>query len=299
MPSWQSYLVHPFLRLFVKRRLARAASPQAARTILGNPMPPVPGARFVPGNIGGVAGEWAHGGTKAGATLLYMHGGGYFTCSPRTHRSITGAFAVRGFTVFAPDYRLAPEHPFPAALDDALAAYQAMLAHTPPERLVIAGDSAGGGLALATLLAARRQNLPMPGCAILFSPWTDLACTGPSLHTNAARDSMLYAPRMTEGASIYLAGADPRTPLASPLYGELDGLPPLHIQVSEMEILLDDSTRLAHRVRAVGGKVELNIWPNLPHVWQVSQRLLPEARKALDDAVVFARSILALQAPPA
>lgn len=296
MPSLQSYIVHPFLRLFVKRRLARANTPGAVRAILGNPMPPARGARFTPGRMGGIAGEWAQGRALAGATLLYVHGGGYFSCSPRTHRSITGAFAVRGFRVFAPDYRLAPEHPFPAALDDALAAYQAMLAHTAPERLVIAGDSAGGGLALATLLAARRQNLPMPGCAILFSPWTDLACTGPSLHTNAARESMLYAPRMAEGASLYLAGADPRTPFASPLYGELGGLPPLHIQVSEREILLDDSTRLADRVRAAGGRVQLSIWPNLPHVWQVSQLLLPEARKALDEAAAFASAILALPA---
>jgi epsilon-lactone hydrolase len=298
MPSWQSYLVHPFLRLFVKRRLASAASAMDARAILGNPLPPIPGASFKPSKLGGVAGEWARGETGA-ANLLYLHGGGYFTCSPQTHRSITGAFAIRGFAVFTPDYRLAPEHPFPAAVEDGLNAYRGMLARTPAEKLVIAGDSAGGGLALATLLAAKSKKMPMPGCVILFSPWTDLSCSGPSLQSNAERDSMLYAPRMRDGASIYLAGADPEDPLASPLYGDLAGLPPLLIQVSDMEILLDDSTRLAERARAAGVQVDLSIWPNLPHVWQVSQMLLPEARQALDEAAAFANTALALQAAPA
>jgi acetyl esterase/lipase len=298
MPSWQSYLVHPFLRLFVKRRLASAASAMDARAILGNPLPPIPGANFSPSRQGGVAGEWARGEAGA-ANLLYLHGGGYFTCSPQTHRSITGAFAIRGFAVFTPDYRLAPEHPFPAAVEDGLNAYRGMLARGPAEKLVIAGDSAGGGLALATLLAAKSNKMPMPGCVILFSPWTDLSCSGASVQSNAERDSMLYAPRMQEGAAIYLAGADPKDPLASPLYGDLAGLPPLLIQVSDMEVLLDDSTRLAERARAAGVQVELTIWPNLPHVWQVSQMLLPEARKALDEAAAFANTALALQAAPA
>lgn len=298
MPSWQSYLVHPFLRRFVKRRLAAVTTPQQARAILGNPMPPVPGAYFTAGSMGGVPGEWARGEMRR-AQVLYLHGGAYFTCSPQTHRSITGAFAIRGFATFAPDYRLAPEHPFPAALEDALNAYRGMLERWPAKKLVVAGDSAGGGLALATMLAAKDKGMPMPGCIIMFSPWTDLACTGASLETNAERDSMLYAPRMREGAAIYLAGADPMDPLASPLYGNLAGLPPMLIQVGDMEVLLDDSTRLAERVRAVGGQVELTLWPNLPHVWQANQMLLPEARKALDEAGAFADSALALQAAPA
>jgi epsilon-lactone hydrolase len=298
MPSWQSYLVHPFLRMFVKRRLAVVTSPLEARAILGNPLPPVPGANYTAGSMGGIAGEWARGEMRR-AQLLYLHGGAYFTCSPQTHRSITGAFAIRGFSTFAPDYRLAPEHPFPAAIEDALNAYRGMLERWPAEKLVVAGDSAGGGLALATMLAAKDKGMPMPGCIILFSPWTDLACTGASLETNADRDSMLYAPRMREGAAIYLAGADPMDPLASPLYGNLAGLPPILIQVGDMEVLLDDSTRLAERAQEAGVRVELSLWPNLPHVWQVSQMLLPEARKALDEAAAFADSALALQAAPA
>ncbi len=299
MPSWQSYIVHPVLRFYVKRRLARAISPQQARAALGTPMPSPPGIVFTPGTLGGIAGEWAEGPGEAHGTLLYLHGGGYFTCSPQTYRSITGAYAKRGLRVFAPDYRLAPEHPFPAAIEDALAVYTALLAQNPAASLAIGGDSAGGGLALATLLAARGKALPMPVCALLFSPWTDLAATGASVTTNARRESMLYAPRLGECASHYLAGADPRNPLASPLYADLSGLPPLLIQVSEMEILRDDSIRLAERARVAGVSVDLSVWRNLPHVWQVSQNFLPEARKALDQAAAFAKTALASGGGPA
>jgi acetyl esterase/lipase len=227
--------------------------------------------------------------------LLYLHGGGYFACSPQTHRSITGAYAIRGLSVFAPDYRLAPEHAFPAALDDALAVYREFAG----QDFVLGGDSAGGGLAVATLLAAKSAGLPMPAGAILFSPWTDLAGTGASVLANHRRESMLFGPRMKDAAEIYLQGADPKNPLASPLYGDLAGLPPLLIQVGEPEILLDDSTRLAERACAAGVAAEITIWNNLPHVWQVSQVFLPEARQALDQAAAFARARLAKTLAPA
>jgi len=295
MPSWQSYLVHPILRFYVKRKLARATDPLDARVALGNAMPPPKGARFRPDTIGGIAGEWAESDDTSAGTLLYLHGGGYFACSPQTHRSITGAYAIRGFRVFAPDYRLAPEHAFPAALDDALAVYREFSS----ENFVLGGDSAGGGLALATLLAAKSEGLPMPAGAILFSPWTDLAGTGASVLANQKRDSMLYGPRMKDAAELYLQGADPKNPLASPLYGDLNGLPPLLIQVGEPEILLDDSTRLAERAGAAGVSAEITIWKNLPHVWQVSQVFLPEARTALDQAAAFARARLAKTLAPA
>lgn len=299
MPSWQSYLVHPFLRFFVKRRLAAATTPEEARAIFGGSLPPAPGASFEPGTVGGITGEWAHGESLPFGTLLYLHGGGYFSCSPQTHRPITGAFAARGLRVFAPAYRLAPEHIFPAALNDALAAYRALLDAHPAQTLTVAGDSAGGGLALAMLLAAKAQAVPMPAALILFSPWTDLAGEGASIQANADRESQLYAPRLAEAAELYLAGTDPKTPLASPLYGDLTGLPPVLIHVSEREILRDDSTRLADRIRAAGGAVELRIWQNLPHVWQVSQILLPEARESLDQAASFARAALASEPMPA
>lgn len=293
MASWQSYLADPILRFTVKRRLARSTTPSAARAAFSHPLPPPLGAKFTPGIMGGIAGEWAESKQTRAGTLLYFHGGGYFACSPQTHRSITGAYAVRGLHVFSPDYRLAPENPFPAALDDGLAAYRAMLELGTPASLAIGGDSAGGGLALAVLLAAKQAGLPMPACALVFSPWTDLAGTGASVVTNAARDAMLYAPKLLEAADIYLNGSDPKNPLASPLYGDFSGLPPLLIQVGAAEILLDDSTRLAERARAAGVEVDFTIWENLPHVWQVSQRFLPEARQALDQAASFAKTRLA------
>ena len=293
MPSWQSYVINPVLRFTVKRRLARVETPTAARAVLGkNPPSPPMGATFTPGVLGGVEGEWVRAGEGSADTLLYLHGGGYFSCSPVTHRAITAGFALRGFRVFAPNYRLAPEHPFPAALHDALAAYQALLAEAPG-RIVIGGDSAGGGLALSLLLALKAQNLPMPACAALFCPWTDLAATGASLTRNAARESLLYGPKMKDAAALYLQGQDPTNPLISPLYGDFTGLPPLLIQVGAPEILLDDSTRLAARAEAAGVAVELTIWDNLPHVWHVAQTFLPEARTALDQAARFAKSALA------
>ena len=293
MPSWQSYVVNPLLRFTVKRKLARITTPLAARAVLGNNPPPPPGgASFTPGVLGGVEGEWVRAGSDDAGMLLYLHGGGYFSCSPVTHRAITAAFALRGFCVFVPRYRLAPEHPFPAALDDALAACQALLLQAPG-RVAISGDSAGGGLALAVLLAGKARNLPLPACAALFCPWTDLAATGASLTRNARRESLLYGPKVKDAADVYLQGQDPTNPLASPLYGDFTGLPPLLIQVGAAEILLDDSTRVAARAREAGVPVDLTIWDNLPHVWHVAQHFLPEARAALDQAARFAKSALA------
>jgi epsilon-lactone hydrolase len=292
MPSWQSYVINPILRFTVKRKLARITSPLAARAVLGGNPPPPAGATFTPGMLGGVEGEWVRAGEGSAGLLLYLHGGGYFSCSPVTHRAITAAFALRGFKVFAPRYRLAPEHPFPAALDDALAAYQALLSEAPGP-FAVGGDSAGGGLALALLLAIKARRLPMPACAALFCPWTDLAATGASLTRNAGRESLLYGPKIKDAASLYLQGQDPTNPLASPLYGDFSGLPPLLIQVGAAEILLDDSTRVAARAEAAGVPVQLTVWDNLPHVWHVAQNFLPEARVALDQAASFAKSALA------
>jgi acetyl esterase/lipase len=294
MPSWQSYLLDPMLRFAVKRHLGKVASPNEARNAFERSAPPLPrGARQQSGNMGGVSGEWVTAGDQPSGTLLYLHGGGYFACSPVTHRAITGALALRGFRVFAAEYRLAPEHPYPAAVDDGLNVYKAMLEQgIPPSTLVIAGDSAGGGLVLAVLLAARAQGLPMPSSALLFSPWTDLAGTGDSLKSNLRRDPMLRGERIFEATSFYVNGADPRDPLISPLYGDLAGLPPLCIQVGDSEVLLDDSTRLAARASAAGVRVSLKIWKNVPHVWQLFQMFLPEARAALAEASAFAKANL-------
>ncbi|HET9146873.1 MAG TPA: alpha/beta hydrolase [Acetobacteraceae bacterium] len=291
MPSLAAHLLDPFLRFQVKRKLKRASDARQLRQVLGRPMPAPRGIRYMEAILG-VRGEWAEGMASPAAvmTLLYLHGGAYIACSPRTHRPITGGFAARHIRVFAPDYRLAPEHPFPAAVDDGLAAYEALLdLGNPPERLAIAGDSSGGGLALAVMLAAKAKGLPMPARCVLFSPWTDLAATGESLHGNSRRDPMIDGSRISEGAAAYLNGADPRDPLASPLYADLAGLPPMLIYAGEREVLLDDSVRLDANMRKAGVPSQLRVWPVVPHAWPLYQAFLPEGRHALDESAAFIR----------
>jgi acetyl esterase/lipase len=291
MASWQSSLLNPILKFQVRRKLGKATSAADVRKAFGAPLPPPRGATYSPDNIGGIQGEWTQAGGVAAGTILYLHGGGYMACSPKTHRPITAAYALRGIKVFTPDYRLAPEHPFPAAVDDALAAYKGLLAlGTLPAKLAVSGDSAGGGLTLALLLAIKAEGLPMPSSALVFSPWTDLAITGGTIQSNLNRDSLLHGNTMKDGASFYLGGADPENPLASPLYGELSGLPPLFITVGEGEILRDDATRFAAKATAAGVKVQIKIWDGLPHVWQLFQLFLPEARTAMDEAASFAKA---------
>jgi epsilon-lactone hydrolase len=215
--------------------------------------------------------------------LLYLHGGAYVAGSPALYRHFTWRIAeATRSTLLAIEYRLAPEHPFPAALTDAVAAYRWLLAHAAdPKGLAIIGDSAGGGLALATLMKIRDQGLPLPATAVAMSPWTDLALTGASLRLNAKVDCMVNSEEMPSIADMYLAGTDPRNPYASPLYGNPAGLPPILIQVGSEEVLLDDAARMAERLRNAGGKVELEIWPRMPHVWQLFVPLLPEAHRAI------------------
>ncbi|HEX8732564.1 MAG TPA: alpha/beta hydrolase, partial [Ktedonobacterales bacterium] len=184
------------------------------------------------------------------------------------------------------DYRLAPECPFPAAVDDALAGYRWLLEQgVAPQRIVFAGDSAGGGLALATMLAAREAGLPLPAGATLLSPWTDLTGESSSAKSRAAVDPMVRGAGIAAGGRAYLAGADPRTPLASPLFADLHGLPPLLVHVGDAETLLDDSRSLAQRARDAGVEVTLHIWPGMFHVFPIFPALLPEARAAADEMV--------------
>ena len=197
---------------------------------------------------------------------------------------------MRGFRVFAPDYRLAPENPFPAAVDDAAAVYRGLLSGDRSRQgIVVAGDSAGGALALSLVLALRAAGSPLPAAAALFSPWTDLAATGESVRTNARRCAIFHGPAIAPTARLYLAEADPRDPLASPLYADLSGLPPLLIHVGANETLRDDSTRLAEKARAAAVSVELKVWPVVPHVWQLAPHKIPEARQSLCESAEFLR----------
>jgi monoterpene epsilon-lactone hydrolase len=215
--------------------------------------------------------------------ILYLHGGGYVMGSPVEYRDFIWRIArVTSARVLCPYYRLAPEHPFPAALDDAVKAYSWLLAQgAAPRRMAIMGDSAGGGLALAALMRLRDEGLPLPAAAVALSPWTDLALTGDSIRANAGADLLLRFERAASFARHYLAGADPRHPYASPLYGDPAGLPPILIQVGGDEMLRDDSVRMANKLRAAGSPVEIEIWSRMPHVWQLFARVLPEGRRAI------------------
>ncbi len=288
MASLQAHLITLVLRWQMKRKMRAETDVLRARAMLNSFAKAVPpDVTSTAGTLGGIEGEWLRPrqGPVAG-TLLYLHGGGYFACSPQTHRPITTKFAQGGLAVFSPAYRLAPEHPFPAAVDDAVAAYRGLVASgIPPGKLTIAGDSAGGGLALAALVSLRDAGDPLPAAAMLFSPWTDLAGTGDSVRTNRVRDAMFPGTGMDRAAAPYLAGADPRHPLASPVYAELGGLPPLLLHVGSWEILLDDSRRVVDRARAAGTQAALETWPVVPHVWQLFP--MPEAAQSMRKAVAF------------
>jgi acetyl esterase/lipase len=229
-------------------------------------------------------------GPSAG-TILYFHGGVWVLGSPETALSLTGNLAVKtGFRVFSLDYRLAPEHPFPAAIDDALNAYRALLeSGEDPATIVFAGDSAGGGLAVTTSLAAREAGLPLPAAIVGFSSMFDVTWTGESMDAKAGIDPIFTRESLAQTTAMYLAGADPHQPLLSPaLHADLTGLPPILLQAGTNEVLLDDSTRLAARATAAGVDVILDITADATHVFQGFAGILDEADQALDRAALFA-----------
>lgn len=217
--------------------------------------------------------------------VVYLHGGGYCSGSLDTHRGLGGALALAsGRTVVTLDYRLAPEDPFPAALNDALLAFDQLA----PARVAIAGDSAGGGLAAATALALRDRGGAQPVALLLISPWADLTQSAGSYATQAGVDPMLGATSLNLMADGYLAGTDPTTPYASPVFGDLNGLPPVRIDVGSDEVLLDDSRTLSDRIRAAGGSAHLHVWPDMIHVFQAfPPEMVPEAAEAVTAAGTF------------
>ncbi|HUN26490.1 MAG TPA: alpha/beta hydrolase [Steroidobacteraceae bacterium] len=253
-------------------------------------IPPPQGIDFAPIAARGVRGFWSR--TPEAAehrVLLYLHGGGYVIGDAWSYRPLWSGLAqasrARGLGI---DYRLAPEHPFPAAVEDAVAAYRWLIDEGySPASIAVAGDSAGGGLAIAALAEARRLGLPPPAAALALSPWADLACTADSIYSNAAADPSLTRPGLLNCAAQYLGAASSDAPLASPVGAELAGLPPLLIQVGSIEILLDDAVRLARRAGAAGVHAQLEIWPGMPHVWHAFSFALDEGRSALAQAGAF------------
>lgn len=263
-------------------------------------MEAIAGAAVIPADVqrepvsaGGVPAEWvAAENADRPRVILYLHGGGYVLGSINTHRELGSRLSrAAAARVLLIDYRLAPEHPHPAAVDDAVTAYRWLLSQgVSPSRLVVAGDSAGGGLTVATLVAVRDAGLPVPAAGVCLSPWVDLEGIGESMVTKAAVDPMVQRDGLLKMAEAYLGGHSARTALAAPLYADLSGLPPLLIQVGTAETLLDDSTRLAECARKAGVQVSLEPWEDMIHVFQAFAAMLPEARQAIDRIGEFVRT---------
>jgi acetyl esterase/lipase len=295
MPSWQSHLVDAVVRRRVKRRILSTEDVALIRARLGPP--PLlraalsAGLVIEPARAGSVPAEWVGAATAAdGPVILFLHGGGYIAGSPATHRPLAAALARRlGARALVPDYRLAPEHPFPSAVDDAVESWHWLVdgLGLAPERIVVAGDSAGGGLALALAVALRDAGRPLPCALAVFSPWADLAHGGASLDENEERCSMLRRAAVEKAAAAYLGGASPAHPLASPVRADLRGLPPLLVHASADELLRDDAVRLVHAATQAGVSVEHRLYARVPHAFQHFERVLPEARDSLERAARF------------
>lgn len=252
-----------------------------------------PDAKVEKVDAGGVPSEWVMApGCDMSRAILYLHGGGYAIGSLNTHRRLAyDISAASAAKVLLIDYRLAPEHPFPAAVDDAAASWRWLLQQGfAANRMAIAGDSAGGGLTIATLVNLRDKNLGLPACTVAISPWVDLEGVGNSMTTRSAQDPMVQKDGLLWMAKMYLNGKDPRTPLAAPLHADLKGLPPTLVQVGTAETLLDDGIRIAEKMHAAGVDARLAIWPNMLHVFPLFAPILSEGRDGCIEIGTFIRS---------
>jgi monoterpene epsilon-lactone hydrolase len=285
------------LQAVIDQLRANPIAADAPLALLRAAFPEVPapeGTMVTPVDAGGVRAEWVVAEHAApDRRLLYLHGGGYVICSPATHRDLAGRLSKAAqVPVLVIDYRLAPEHPYPAAVDDALAAVRWISANGPngpalASATFVAGDSAGGGLTLATLIGARNHGVRMPDAAVTLSAWNDLACTGNTMHTRAAVDPMVTAALLQRMIGEYLQGGNPAQPLASPLYADLRGLPPLLMQVGDAEVLLDDTLRVAEKAQAAGVDVTVDVYPEMIHIFQLFAPVLPEGQQAIDRIGAF------------
>jgi epsilon-lactone hydrolase len=294
MPSWQFLLIKTIFQL---RRLFNPPNGMLdvererveTETLAANFRTKIE-LTCIPVSANEIRAEWIT--TPATSTeraILYLHGGSYNSGSITSHRSLAANIAHAAKTrALIIDYRLAPEYRFPAAVEDAKTAYRWLLEnHVSPDHIIVAGDSCGGGLALSLLIDLRDDQLPLPAAAVCLSPWTDLTCTGESWETNRKKDIMLDPGALRKSAQLYLGEADPRTPLASPLYADLKGLPPILTQVGSNELLLSDATDFAERAQAAGTKVTLQVWKGMQHEWHFAVNILPEARQAIQQIGQF------------
>ncbi len=296
--SLRARLIRGGLRFFIKsgyRREPIAVARQRFRRMEWLVPPPPRGSHIETLQIAGVPAALIDvRESRPDYTVLFLHGGAYTIGSFRNYGHFTWRIArAARARVLAIDYRLSPEHPFPAALEDATDAYRWLLKRgSRSERLMIMGDSAGGGLTLALMLKLRDERAPLPAGAVAMSPWTDLAVTGASVHSNAVRDPMVVASEVPRFAEMYLGDTDPRNPYASPLYANPSGLPPTLIQAGEDEVLVDDSIRMAQKMKDAGCEVELQVWAGMPHVFQLLVPVMPEANAAIEHIRAFADRVL-------
>lgn len=280
------------LRELLASRSRAAEIAQRRRDIdeRGRQFPLPAGVKVEKVDAGGVPAEWtATADADNGAAVLYVHGGGYVIGSLDSHRHLAAEIGrAAGTRTLAVDYRLAPEHPHPAPVEDSVSAYRFLLgAGLDPRRIAIAGDSAGGGLVIGAMLGIRQAGLPLPGCGWCISPWVDMEALGQSYTDRAAADPTVQKDGILEMAGHYLQGADPRSPTAAPIYGDLRGLPPLLIQVGAAETLLDDALSLARVAGAADVVVDLQIWPEMIHVWHLYYPMLAAGRRAIESGGAF------------
>ena len=296
--SLQNFAISALMRLAQRASAKLSAEHRFRRNrrfLAADRSKPGPAVQIKPDQLAGLPVEWVRPRSltqsDTAPICLYLHGGAFVMGGLNSHRDLAAHLAQRAqIRLLMVDYRLAPEHPFPAALDDALAVYRALLAQgIPAQRLLLGGDSAGGNLALGTAQAIQAQGLPLPAALVLFSPWLDLTGHSPSRQANAASDVMLSQQVLDEAAALYAPGMALDDARLSPLFGPLAGLPPCLLVASCAEILIDDARRLQQRMTAAGGRVELLEWANTPHAFPVMARYLPEGRAALDQTARFIR----------
>ncbi|MBM7652908.1 alpha/beta hydrolase [Neobacillus cucumis] len=301
MSSFQSYFFEKAIKLSVKKAVKkgiRERGIEEKREMLdmaASKMGKLPkNCQVVPLQLDGLYAEWlATGTTLPGKVVLYLHGGGYALCSANTHRPLAARIGkAAGVNVLFPEYRLAPEHPFPAAIEDAVNVYRWLLKQGYTENdIIFAGDSAGGGLCLATALVLRDQNEPLPAGIVCLSPWVDLTSSGESYQKNREIDPYLSVKAVMEAARMYAGTESLDHPLISPIFADLTGLPPLFIQSGTHEILQSDASMLAAKAKDANVNVSIKVWDGMWHVWQISGDLLPEAKKATREIGQFIKQI--------
>ncbi len=294
MPSVQSVELREFLKSQFAGTNSTATIQQIRETVDGSMlrMSVLAGAQVEAFSAGAVTGDWVSmPGVATDRVLLYLHGGADVMGSARTHRDLAARLSQAvGVRVLVPDYRLAPENPYPAAIEDTTAVYGWLLTQGfKPEHIAIGGDSAGGNLAFVSLLALREAGMALPAAAILLSPWTDLTFSGESVKTRAEVDPMIKLGEADEHIAAYVGNHDLADPLISPIFADLRGLPPLLIHVGNDEVLLDDSVRLAERAQAAGVEVKLKVWEGMWHVFQTLAVVLPEGQASIGELGEFVR----------